>query len=548
MAEIKKNIIIFTGQSGVKVSECFKRLNFPQIENLKTICLEDRLSEEYKRGFKKFLYEDVQFQNELWTKVFEEVINEILEKYNDNLVFLSLHGSYYHHNSTEFVSAINFETILRLKGRVMKVITLIDDIYDIYKQLTVAGEIFGNIMNEIYSYRAISKSIQNLILILDWRHNEIVISHLLANSLDVQFYVVAIKHPVSIIRRLIDSDEKSLKIFYLAHPISVIRSESDKVMSKFPAQLNAFGENIVNINQKAVLFFPSTIDELRIEKKSFKIEDNTIERYVPELLSRLTNPFDEDEQIGLGLPPSLKNLDPFNPSGVDASNLTENEKNSIGTQLDYLREKIRLQVTSRDYKLVDQSKNGIIAYRPYYKESLSGGVWNEIKYNHKLAQRNEERDCLIISIKKDHAKTRIFNFFTYLIGNIVGLSDEQKKLLKDECDNWEKSAEKIGLFSDNDYISNNMQDILESVENVNNLLPKVYKFQNELIIKKKGTFLEGVFKSEDETREEVLEAIKSTLLSDKLNSKVKVENYQKFEDPNDLKIQKMLKKYISNSI
>ena len=294
MTKSIKNLVIFTGQSGIKAKECLSRLNNPEIKNLHTFYVEDRIKENYGSSFKKFLTEPIPYQSKIWKKAFEDIEKEINKIPQDNNIFLSMHASYYHQSTCELISIINFESLLKLKSRIKCTIVLIDDIYDIYRRLVDQGQMFNDILGSEDAYEAINNSIKNYISILEWRQLEINISRLLSNMFKTNLFIFAIKHPVFLIRRIIDNLYKQLKIFYLAHPISAIRRKSVDIIPSFASEVNNFAKAIISNNNENVMFLPGTIDELRIKQE----ENNSHKTYIPELHPRLDLPYGKELQIG----------------------------------------------------------------------------------------------------------------------------------------------------------------------------------------------------------------------------------------------------------
>ncbi len=532
MTTANKNLIIFTGQSGIKAKECLSRLNNPKIKNLNTFFVEDQIKTIYGPDFKKFLTEPIFYQSEIWRRAYGDIEKKITNISPESNIFLSMHASYYHQGTCELISVINFESLLKLKSRIKCVIVLIDDIYDIYKRLVDQGQMFDDILKTGSAYDTIYNSVKNYISILEWRQLEINISRLLSEMFETKLFIVAIKHPVFLIRRIIDNLCEQLKILYLAHPISAIRRSSVAIIPGFASEVNNFAQTIIDNDNKTVMFLPGTIDELRIKIK----ENNDHEIYIPDLHPRLDLPYSNEPRIGPTLVSRLEKYDEFNPPKYDMSTLTTSDNEKISGLLELLSNLIRLQVTSRDINLINQSKSGVIAYRPYFPGKISGGLLDEIEYNYMLCSRFKERTNIIVSIKHDLAKARILGFFELLSGQIYGLSDIMIDKLHDKRDNWINNKEKLNIFSDEERVKADFKTLLSEIEP---LLPGNYVFKD---FKQKDSkiFTKGIFRARFENIEKNCEIIKKDFLGDELIKWVNPENYIKFDNPNDIIIQKIL--------
>ncbi|MEE9379181.1 MAG: hypothetical protein V3V33_14235 [Candidatus Lokiarchaeia archaeon] len=529
-----KNLIIFTGQSGIQAKKCLSRLNNPEIKNLNTFYIEDRIKEIYESNFKIFLSEPIPYQSETWKEAYGDIEKEITKIPLESNIFLSMHASYYHQGTCELISIINFESLLKLKSRVKCIIVLIDDIYDIYKRLVDQGQMFNDILGSEDAFEAIYNSIKNYISILKWRQLETNISRLLSKMFETKLFIVAIKHPIFLIRRIIDNLYEQLNIFYLAHPISAIRRKSVDIIPGFASEINNFAKTIIDNNDKNVMFLPGSIDELRIKEK----KNNDHKMYIPDLHPRLDLPYGKKSQIGPPLVSRLEKYDEFNPAKCKMSVLTSNDTEKISGLLELLSDLIRLQVTSRDINLINQSKSGLIAYRPYFPEKISGGVVDEIKYNYTMCNIFKERTNIIVSIKHDLSKARILGFFELLIGRINGLDDIIIDTLQDKRDNWIIKEDILNMFSDEERVRGNFDKILSEIEP---LLPSDYVFKG-FKQKHRKTFTTGIFPAIFENRNNNYEEIRNNFLVDELPKWVKPKNYYKFDVPTDIIIQKILNK------
>ena len=244
-----------------------------------------------------------------------------------------------------------------------KIITLIDDVY--IKRYRTAERAKG------MRYRGMP----TLEELLDARRTEIFLGDLIASHVSRQpaHYVLAVRHPVRALYRLLCVDSKGVKTVYLSFPISdprtLLKDKKDdsgiREVNEFLKKANEFESK----NPQVVCFCPLTIDEyplLRASKKGgFK---------VLQLKSRWdVREFYEEELLfnNADLPTKIEI-----PSGEveDAAGF------------------IKADVSSRDYRLVLQSKR-LAILNPWFefedkqgkiKGELTGGVRNEIR----LATKN----------------------------------------------------------------------------------------------------------------------------------------------------------------
>ncbi|MBN2209122.1 MAG: hypothetical protein JW759_07485 [Candidatus Coatesbacteria bacterium] len=407
------NVVLFTGQSGIKAMECLSRLSQEMQGETEAISIEQTMELVSGRSFARLLLSDpIPIQHKWWKEAFEHAGARI-EKCVGKDVFLTLHAVYYHQKSREFVSPASMDVIRRtLKGRVKALMVLIDDIYDVYLRLTTEGQMYRRVLTECDGpIQALYETAFNLISLLQWREFEIAVSRIIARYLDVPMYVVAAKHPKSMIARLITAPIRKLKLFYLSHPISAVREQSEDLFPELIGELKRFSTLLID-DPHTVLFMPTTIDEYRIKKKQ-------PETYLPELTKRWPCPCPPDKMLCPCMPRDLKDVNPLNPRNCLAEDPERPDITaSISRLMAHLSEHIYRDITSRDFALVEQSKNGVVAYRPCFPSKLAGGVRAELSHNktlfHELPQSEGARRALIVSFQEDYDKGRIGRFVNEL--------------------------------------------------------------------------------------------------------------------------------------
>jgi len=496
----KKDIILFTGQSGIKIEKCLEKLE--KMCNARSISIEKEMTKIYGGDFLDILSLPPRILDTLWEKAFEEIDRKLSELVKDkNYIFFHFHASYYHQRKREFLSPINLEKFHKWKGRIKMIIVFIDDCYDIYKRLMAEDQMFDYIWDkEVTPLEALFQSISNLVTILTWREIEIAFSRKVSQIVGVPLYLTAVKHPSFMLSRLILKPLEGLKIFYLGHPISSTRKEEYVRPPGLVSELIEFAKNLLCQHPNLVLFIPDTIDEKRI-----KHETGSGSRYYPELSDPWPLPFDDPDWLFSPLPSTTQNINPLNPKNFDYTS-SEEVRHAISASIAMLVERIERQVNSRDHTLVEQSKNGVIAYRPYWRGNFSYGVHEEVRHNHILKERYGEKSRKVILIlpKEDLGQFRIRYLFDQIQGSIENLKN--KSSLESLCNEWIKNPQKICEFSESSW---NQEEIRKSIENI---LPRKYKFAPHFLSSKETTLSPAQMLQKEELRKagwtKILEIVK----------------------------------------
>jgi len=473
-----KDVILFTGQSGLKIRDGLKKLKRKDFQPT-VFSVESEMQEISGKTFLEILSEPPRIQEALWAQSVEEIKGKLpLSPTLKQYVFLTFHASYYHQRKREFLSPVAFAKLSALKDRVKMVVVFIDDCYDIYRRLMGQNEMFAYIQNLSKSEpgKALLESITNLLSILEWREIEIAFSRKIAQLLEVPLYVMAVKHPSWMLSRMIESVEEQ-NIFYLSHPISSIVKGVQPRPSGFYLELNKFIEQVL-AKKNRILFIPDTIDEKRIR------QGNAPGQYFPELSEGWPLPF-SNEWLFVPLPADVKRINPLNPANFDVQGAGEGFQAAVSVLLKALLEKISTQINSRDLTLVEQSKDGIILYRPYWGAVIPGGVEEELKYNSDLATDYGEksRRAIIITTNEDMAKWRIKYMFDY-IKNSISLDNTQVDGVNYLCENWLDDPEKLLQFGELDKIKVNEATMKKSIEKV---LPPDYLFHESVVASRSST-------------------------------------------------------------
>ncbi len=460
-----KDLVIFTGQSGIKIESCISKLARPGLD-FQLVTVDKFISEISGIKFREVLGVPPRIQNVLWTKAFEQV-QDILQQTSTkhDFTFLTFHACYYHQRRTEFVCPVNLARLVQLKDRAKMIIVLIDDCYDIYRRLMDKDEMYEDVLGSDNNLDTLLESICNIADLLTWKEIEIAFSGMIAQLLAVPMYVISVKHPAFMISRLISAPKESLKILYLSHAISVIRRQGSSTrIPEFYSELSSFIKDVLQY-ENIVLFIPDTIDEYRIK------EDNGSNLYIPELLDGWLLPF-SDKLLYEPLPARLEQVKPLNPMRFNYSSASTDTKSAISSSLRILNYRIRHQINSRDRTLVEQSKDGVLVYRPYFAASVHSGVEEELIHNCDLRDyySEKERKTYVVTTREDLGKLRIKKLFT-LIEHSANITDtEDIESLQELRDKWLANPTKVSEFYSNSF------DVKDTIAEIEKELPDSYKF------------------------------------------------------------------------
>ncbi len=452
---------MFTGQSGVKTAEAVDKLaSFCSYKGKKVavIKFEPYLHNEYLRsnpdndakvisgkgGYLLLLSKPKSLLKELWRNCFSKFIDNINKAEEEN-VFVVMHAVFYHQMTREFFSCLDFKCLENLCFK--KVITLIDDIYDIYAKLRAPDQMYSDYLCYLKdnppALNLSVDSIMNLLNILDWRSIEIAISEFIADAFNKPHFLLAVKHPLHVAYDILFSEKTP---FYISHPITALRelwagSEADvQEADSVSAEINTVIHSVER-NNKCVLFSPTTIDELRIRK-------NADGEYIPFLGKRWV--CDKLENLLFIQNPTLFN--PLDPGGY--FNSPRPEIKILTSLLSVLVDKISKQISSRDYKMVEQCC-GLIVYRPYFRGRESKGVDSEVKFNCKLSNKsqrptyifNRPEDIASIKIRRAFGEGAVINPPSIdVVSKLLSDVDFRPALLNDSIESglFRLSAEKYG--------------------------------------------------------------------------------------------------------
>ena len=367
---------------------------------------------------------------ELWADAFLLAVQEATQLQNDQtpdiaIVVTSL--SFYRKQTYEFYCPDDPKRLAQLQdeGRVPRVgaiLTLIDDIYDVYYRLSRSGHVFciqqlveselgSSEGTEAVRYKkAMELVIQYLIRVLEWRESEIQASAALAASLGCRCATLAVKHPIETgVRILLGDCSRAFGLgysfpVYLSHPISVPRRENAKTgrWPGFVAEFDEFVRDVracVDRDVHVTPIMPTAIDEYRFLKDG--------DRLLPRLAPRWPLPRDDGggrEGLMYSAADGHASYEEYEanclqtifdpPLDLEGSrvSLPNADQRTVGFlmgdpevsgMLRTLESVIRLQMANRDHLLVRQCP-GFLLYRPTFEDPprFTGGVRAEIRDQH----------------------------------------------------------------------------------------------------------------------------------------------------------------------
>ncbi len=446
MSEAKR--ILFTGQAGLNVkgileklgnhisgNETFRCLNLEDC--MKTIYLddwpEDRPNYDMVKapgGLQNLLASPESYLRLLWGRAATDMSARLS---NGEDAFISLHGAFYHPYHKGFFPCVQVEQLRGLK--ISRVVTLIDDIWDIWARLSQPGQLFDSAGLEFKSgFYASMNSILNLMSLLDWRLVEMFASEQIANQLGLghDHILLPIKHNMEVAKELLFPGREPA---YISHPIAeprrLRREGKEKEADAIEWDVQSLAERLLT-KSNFVPLSPTAIDE-------FRIAINETGDYLPKLEKR----WEYGDPRNLLFQPTVGDgSQALDPQGWFSCEAPEVEVSSISTLLKALGEKIKAHINSRDHRLVAQS-SAIVVWRPYFNGTLSGGVLKEVKYRKDLVEHEErEIPCYVYSPRSDLARYRVSKIVTEL--KEAGVAKEKAESFRSAMEQDTELMEQIG--------------------------------------------------------------------------------------------------------
>lgn len=341
--------VIFFGQTGIDKRICVERLaihclealslpgdleNIRSREKLQVFHLEDYIEDRVAGDYLAYLDQfNAKQQAAEWNASWDSVITEITKSPAEN-IFMTLHATYFRRN--RFFSLTDIKRIQDFSPGV--IITLIDDSYECWHRIQ---------QREAARPRGTRLRLRDVFL---WRTVEVMVGDFLGHGTGAPHYVVAVKHPSEMMRRLIfDSSRKRV---YASFPISSTRGDLDSIQS-----VNDFR---LSLHERFTVFDPLTIDE-KLLASAYENQNTDSADIELDITARWSTSF-SGEFESMSLP-----YDEKYPFVIPAE------------QVEEVIEDIDRQIEARDYRLIDQV-NAVAAFRPKFRDRLSRGVSAELQY------------------------------------------------------------------------------------------------------------------------------------------------------------------------
>lgn len=241
-------------------------------------------------------------------------------------------------------------------------------------------------------------------------------------------------------------------------------------------------------------------------------------------------PYDEESWISPSLERELQDINPLNPGNYDIMQ-NPDIATSVSYSLKLLCDHITTQITSRDLSLVEQSRHGVIAYRPYFPSTLAGGIRRELEHNHEIRVTEPTRKVVILSVLKDRGKHRIEGFFHLLEIFIDNFDTSSKKSLQKLFRQWLVDDKIIEFFCDDSKLASNFPNLRNEIEKI---LPANYKFKQDFEFYK-TSLPPGHIAKEEKERRNAYKYIQEQLLKDPLRDYISDEDeYIEFHSSSEI--------------
>jgi hypothetical protein len=350
-------------------------------------------------GFRHLVDRPKGYLRKLWKVAAANAVEDVRRA--NGIVFLLMHTAFYHNGSEEFFTCVAPDVLATMyeKGATPRIITLIDDCYDTFSRLCGVGQVWDYPDPEqTTDFGIVADAVAKIGLVLDWRAAEVSWAEQLATALCADHFLVAVKHPVSVVADLARSSKRPI---YISHPITAVR---DLLARNHRAEAEVIiGEindltSLLRESDSVVPFSPTTIDE-------FRLVPGPDQGYRTGLGDRW--PIGNSHDL-LFVPPTNPIAAPLTPprGAVPADDPMTSAYSGI---LAILAKRIKSQINWRDRKLVEQSQ-GLVVYRPYYRGRMSFGVLEEVRQRNTLVEHhvvpNGGSPCVVLNPRQDLALWR----------------------------------------------------------------------------------------------------------------------------------------------
>lgn len=401
--------ILITGISGVGVRESVAKLVADVRMQYHPDVLEARLEEHFYEELRSTgLLRDAGAENEAELTIralalpkpilrerYGSALEQVMDRYRSDRchsnVFMHGHACFYHQQTREFFVLANTDRIAE-SFRPDMVITLIDDLENIHQRLRAEGHLFQRSEVDYSGVSGLAEAFHDLGMLMHWRAAEFSASEQIARKAHCPHYLIAVKHPIRTVARLIF--EPHLHSVYISHPITEPRAQLNRGnVSSFDEFSTRLGLTCATLRSRAVLFEPTTIDELRFRRFLHPTETGNRTSFIPILTQRWPLPgpaeqllWDKIDDLGPFEHFSDEEIDDFIKAHSEGAAARSFGLLSIASALtNALVGEIGDQISARDYKLVEQS-DMLFVIRPLFGGRYSEGVRREILHYSLLAQ------------------------------------------------------------------------------------------------------------------------------------------------------------------
>lgn len=299
-----------------------------------------------------------------------------------------------------------------IEWRPSRVVILIDDIYDMYADLSRDGDVLGREARvqkvppfmkndqlgpaELAAISRLDADVSGLKTVLAWRRAEMTQAENLATQLDVPLICLGTKHSISAVRPALR--QTAPLVCYISHPITRYRRElADTKSSEWNQDthaLNEFSDSLSSAGLVAVM--PTAIDELR-----FDHTQQSSDIVIP-LAPRWPRISTKDGLIGYPRDRHGRDLNEF--AGMQSVEVTKNTFDAAKVYLRTLEALIYDEIPFRDHFLVNNCQH-LLVFRPRADGAdFSGGVKQEIAFWKALLESQPGRRMAVVHTQSDLAK------------------------------------------------------------------------------------------------------------------------------------------------
>lgn len=357
-----------------------------------------------------------------WTRMLEQVVTR--PDQSSRFAIGTFHPVLYHQVTSEFaepylagkIQSITNEYRSKDKAHVKWIVSIHDDIYDIYRKLMQPGKLFDPRRRES---RNPIDDIADLRMILDWRDRELAAARAMAVSLDAKHLLFHRKGRLNSLGQILFENKPCI---YYSHPISQPRRDiANKVVKgKCEKPDPRRGQELIQAIQSfadhlalfAAIVEPTAIDEARLDTGNLGglMEADLAGAIAPPL----TNRWPIGEGMRLGGDPSMLNSEnttrllPLSDEALEALQsvqITNAGLAGLKSSIDLLLKEIMRQINVRDRVLAAQA-NLIVVFRPFSNPDSAeptGGVAAEIatSTNNRAARRCRPHQIIVHPYKDE---------------------------------------------------------------------------------------------------------------------------------------------------